>query len=325
MKLKDINYQPLENMKGAWSRAMRDLFKLPPPITIVIVIAITLVSAIYIGQFSIWLAVIVFSFVSKKVVDYKNRAWKAFAVANGWTFTPMPFATERFVPPSLAGAGRSRRLSDVVHASFEGHNCDLFMYQFTTGSGKNSHTYYYTVARVALAKPFPHLILDNKKTWAIHNRGNASQKISLEGDFDKYFSFYSQPNEHINALSIVTPDIMQTLLTKNQFQDIEIADSYLYFMVVSDQRTATRLAGLLESVDALSDEIAHKAKTFQQNTSGQTPALAEFAVANLGASKSRDAVGHTMWGATLLVAFLPFIVAVILGIFIAIIKLRANI
>lgn len=81
--------------------------------------------------------------------------------------------------------------------------------------GLCERTHHYAVARVALGKPFQHIMLDSKNSKAIKQRGNASDSVNLEGDFSNYFSLYFSKNDHINALNVITSDVMQTLIDTN--------------------------------------------------------------------------------------------------------------
>lgn len=105
--------------------------------------------------------------------------------------------------------------------------------------------------------------MDSKYSRALKKRGEAVDVARLEGDFNKYFSLYFRKDDQINALSIITPDIMKTLIDFNTNQDIEVIDENLFFMSYADQRNANVLPSLFKSVDALANEIRHKSKTIR--------------------------------------------------------------
>jgi hypothetical protein len=58
---------------------------------------------------------------------------------------------------------------------------------------------------------------------------DASQRITFEGDFSKYFAVYSPKTYEQSAVNVLAPDIMETLLKHAARCDIEIIDNYLYF------------------------------------------------------------------------------------------------
>ena len=81
------------------------------------------------------------------LADKKRReALRALAGELGFTF----LRTDAELPDRLAGLqlfkrGRSRRATNVLEGTAQGIEVALFDYQYTTGSGKNSHTYRQTV------------------------------------------------------------------------------------------------------------------------------------------------------------------------------------
>ncbi len=312
--LDQVDYGPLKDLDKAWSQTLRQVLFLPVANAFLAGAVLLSLVAVYFQQFYVifYVGLLLCSWLGKKVSDYKARMWQQFAAANGWQVVDDD-APDFFIPPGLADVGHSRTLSPVVHAEFDGFECDLFLYQFTTGSGKSSVTHFYTIAEVELARPFPHLILDSKVTRTLQQRGDALQFIKLEGDFDKYFSLYCRANEQIDALSIITPDVMQTLIDANQPQDIEIMDQYLYFICAQDERSFQAMPLLLRSVDALASQIAHKSQTITYAAEGMpaagtlSPSVTTYLES--GRKAPRNIAIMTFW-----VLVLPALVIVIMGV-----------
>ena len=78
---------------------------------------------------------------------------------------------------------------------------------------------------VSLPTYLPQLYLDNRKGQTVVGARYfipQDQRIGLEGDFDGYFTFYAPKQYQILALSIITPDIMQTLINTAYKYDVEI-------------------------------------------------------------------------------------------------------
>jgi len=44
----------------------------------------------------------------------------------------------------------------------------------------------------------------------------------LEGDFNDYFKLRLRKGQEVDALAIIAPDIMQTLISYNKGEDIEL-------------------------------------------------------------------------------------------------------
>jgi len=262
-KLNEINYRSLSLMKSAWSQTVREVFMIPLWLFVVLLLIISVLLAFVLREYSIYFGIIIYAYLASKVVRQKAKIWKNFALDNGWQYFRLDQSDYSYIPPGLYGVGNNTRIYDVVNAVFEGHVCDVYMLQFTTGSGKNRQVHYYTIARVRLQRPFPHIILDSKKSRALQSRGHATDSVKLEGEFNDNFSLYFDKNDQVNALSVITPDVMQTLIASNTAQDIEIIDNNIFFMIHSDVRSAEYIPILFASVDALSDEIEHKSQTIQ--------------------------------------------------------------
>jgi len=274
MTIDKIDFAPLEDSKNAVKLAAKQLFKAKRSQIIMILIFVLVMMALWYGfkndvgvvasdflNASFFCGVAVTVLVIYKAKKIKEIAWRQFAIANGWHIDPA-LAFESLIPPTISSSGHSRKPSEVITAEFENHVCRLLTYEFTVGHGKSSHTYYFTLAVINLGEPFPHIILDSKKNFGgIRKIPFGYQDVKLEGDFHTYFKLFMRPGEHIDVLSIIAPDVMQTLIDANQQQDIEIYGSNLYFVGINDHRNPAGMKFLLRSVDKLTDEFVHKAKT----------------------------------------------------------------
>lgn len=91
---------------------------------------------------------------------------------------------------------------------------------------------------IQLPRAVPNLILDSHKNdeafVGLPFRPSESQRIELEGDFDQYFSLYVHKNDTTEALSLITPDVMQTLKDRADGVDILFRDNTLYLITVEN-------------------------------------------------------------------------------------------
>ena len=60
---------------------------------------------------------------------------------------------------------------------------------------------------------------------------DASQALSLEGDFDRYFTLYCPRDFEQDALYVFTPDLMALLIDEATPFDVEIVDKWMFFYV----------------------------------------------------------------------------------------------
>lgn len=126
-------------------------------------------------------------------------------------------------------------LSNIVISSL---NCRIFTSEsFSPKSGERANNMsageQSLVLEISLPKIFPHLLLDSHKNdrrrlSSINRAYETSQKLSLEGNFDKYFDFYAPSGLQVNALVILAPNAMQILMNTLVPYDIEFLYDKIY-------------------------------------------------------------------------------------------------
>jgi hypothetical protein len=104
----------------------------------------------------------------------------------------------------------------------------------------------------------PHIYLDSLRSGGrdVAAVFDASQRISLEGDFDTYFNVFVPRQYEAVALSILTPDVMETLQKYASDYDVEIYGDHL--RVISNHKvlkSADAQASMLEVADKIIKEI----------------------------------------------------------------------
>lgn len=274
--IKTIDYTPLEENWNALFGAT-----LPKAITTIFLISIfAIVVLISFGM--VWPSVIstilfmpLMSYLVGRYIKSKNDALHTFAKKNGWTVTPKHEVTLDMIPPGLTSVGHLDRMQVAIRAVFGNHLCDLVMFDFTSTNRDSSNTPndIITVARVILPRQFPHIILDGKYVHVSLSRGNATTRVKLHRNFEKKYSMYYNENEHIDALSVITPDVMEALVSIGGDLEIEIFGNNLYFIGTSSRLDPFVMEKLLQAVHQLADEIAHKAKTIKYHNTVQLETL----------------------------------------------------
>lgn len=278
----DVNYSPLTNYNQAFGLGVKSMIKNKHYLLLLGLGLLVLVGTIVAKHGIGWgIFIVAAEFIGFSVLEMQKAQkamWVDFAAVNGWPVVTSGL-TGNYVPLSLSYQGHSKNCSPVVEATIDNTKWHIFEYNYTVGSGRNSHTYYFTVVQVKLAKKLPYIALDSKKnTSGLRNYPEGTQKVSLEGDFDKYFTLMSQVGANIDVLSIITPDVMQTLIDCEQQQDIEIIDDNAYFIAANDQRNARSLQLLMVSVDKLLEELQHRVSSLSYdstqvfNVNGKTAA-----------------------------------------------------
>lgn len=187
-----------------------------------------------------------------------------FASANGMSFVPT-FASPG-LPGMIFGIGSSRLSSDLVRGQ-QPRFVEFANYQYTTGSGKNRTTHRWGYVAIKLDVPLPHIVLDATSNNSLFGSNlpatfDKDQKLSLEGDFDRFFSLYCPEGYERDALYLFTPDIMARFIDNAAALDVEIVDDWLFLYgkrEFSSLDPAT-WAWLFSVVAALLDKFAQWAR-----------------------------------------------------------------
>src|SRR5690606_410461 len=130
-------------------------------------------------------------------------------------------------------------------------------YRYTTGSGKNRTTHTWGYVAVKLDVPLPNIVLDARGNNTLGSNLPASfsedQRLSLEGDFDRYFTLYCPRGYEADALYLFTPDIMARFIDHAAEMDVEIVDDwmFLYMRRKASTTDAATWAWLFGTVGAL--------------------------------------------------------------------------
>lgn len=164
--------------------------------------------------------------------------------------------------PAYSGAifdhGDSRSITDAVILT---DGTELGNYTYTTGSGKSRSEHHWGYTRVKLSRRLPHMLLDAKSNNLFGKISNlpqsfGEQTLSLEGDFDKYFTLYVPDNYQRDALYVLTPDVMAALIDAGQNYDVEIIDDQLFiYGPVIDLTVRSNIEQVLNVVDKIGTEL----------------------------------------------------------------------
>ncbi len=97
---------------------------------------------------------------------------------------------------------------------------------FYAGSGVLAH---YTVFRVKLRRTVPYLVFDSRQARGKHLQSvySGSQKLSLDTNLDDYFETYSSRHYQIEALSFITPEVIEAMIGLRDC-DIEFVEDNLF-------------------------------------------------------------------------------------------------
>lgn len=181
-----------------------------------------------------------------------------FARANGLVFSPMDPSPS--YPGAIFQIGSDRQSVEHFRTA-EGRFLDLGNFRYTTGSGKNRTTRTWGFMALELDRRLPHMVLDAKSNNGLFGGTNLptffhkEQILSLEGDFDRYFTLYCPKEYERDALYVFTPDLMALLIDEVAPFDVEIVDDWMFVYSqaafdVMNPATFERLFRIVETVGA---------------------------------------------------------------------------
>ncbi|WP_144874965.1 hypothetical protein [Microbacterium sp. 1.5R] len=142
---------------------------------------------------------------------------------------------DRIEEPPLPGlifqTGSGRVSTDVLRGTSP-RFVEFGNYQYTTSNGKQSQTHKWGYVAVKLDVPLPNILLDalgnNTLGSSLAGGFRRDQRLSLEGDFDRYFSLYCPSGYETDALYLFTPDVMARFIDHAAELDVEIVDDWLF-------------------------------------------------------------------------------------------------
>ena len=171
------------------------------------------------------------SIYSKAYNKIKGQFMEEFGNSIGFAYV------RSIEPESVSGrlfkTGHDQTISDVLIGTYQDIPMRIFSLSFTVGSGKNSHTYSYTVFEATYAETMPDILLFSKaEQSAVSDWFSEDETIELEGDFNKYFKLRAPKGREQEAFQIFTPDIMAELIDKAKEVSFEFVGNKLYIYAV---------------------------------------------------------------------------------------------
>ena len=177
-----------------------------------------------------------------------------FANANGMAFAAS--VIEPGYPGVIFHSGKRREATDVMAALSEPF-FELGNYRYF-GSQNERQRNEWGFVRIRLQRRIPHLMLI-PTTGKVKSRlpvvFSRDQVLSLEGDFDRYFTLYAPKEYERDALYVLSPDLMVLLMDNAAPFTIEIVDDWMFVYSTKpfdmrDPSTYDRLGRIIAVVGA---------------------------------------------------------------------------
>ena len=192
---------------------------------------------------------------------------EAFAAANDLAYTAQGAAPD--LPGAIFHAGLTRWTYGCL-ASTSGRFVEVGNLGYTIPAGRTTTTETWGFVAMRLDRPLPHILLestanDQDSTGALPVSVDRSQRLSLEGDFDKHFTLYAPADYEVDALYIFAPDLMALLIDEVGVSHVEIIDDWL-FVYSPDDFTRLDAAGyqrLYRMIDLLQAKALRQTREYR--------------------------------------------------------------
>jgi hypothetical protein len=210
-------------------------------------------------------------------VSWRQRVQRSrFADANGLSYAPVAAGINY---PGIIFAAPERGTRFDVFTVKSGRRIQFGNYRRSRSSFEGAAVRW-GYLMIELDRRLPHMVLISKGgrrqgPVPLGVKFQRSQAMSLEGDFDRYFTLYAPREYERDALYVFTPDLMALLIDRVAQFDVEIVDNWLFFY--SRQPFDFSKRSVHRKVAALTRLVGFKAMN-------QTAAYADSAVGHPGAN-----------------------------------------
>lgn len=211
------------------------------------------------------LLLIILAFIARAIyqIYVKSKKFKRLSRVREWQ--PIddddPILKD-FVPDFLRIHNRAEEYSTAYLARLNNLNIVFFHYLFTEvefyrNMPEEEKPKSYTLCAVELPQTFDPILALTHHSLSLF-AGSDLEKIKLEGDFNEYFSVLIPKDSEVDALSILTPDVMAIMMDNGQDMDLNINGHYVILSTRHDYLQVDKIDILLSYMYKLSNKLIQK-------------------------------------------------------------------
>ncbi|MBB5631779.1 hypothetical protein BKA04_000002 [Cryobacterium mesophilum] len=221
-------------------------------------------------------AVVALFFITRRALSIRLVRMSRFAAANGFAYSVNAGVPD--YPGAIFGIGSARSIPERLSRATK-PTVDVGDLRYTTGSGKNRKVHNWGYIAIRLDRMLPQMVLDATSNNFLGTNlpvtFSRDQKLSLEGDFDRYFTLYCPREYEADALYVFTPDLMARLVDEAATLDVEIVDDWMFLYSESpfDLAEPATLARIFRIVDTVGTRTLDRTERYADSRVGDsTPA-----------------------------------------------------
>jgi len=206
--------------------------------------------------------------VYKLKKQFEAAFLEEFALANGYSFNQAGTVDETY--GSIFRVKGRQSVSDVITGQYSGSDLRIFLYEDVIGYGRYQQKYQDTVIELDFHGELPDLLMVNNQSHFGHLNIAGSfgikNKISLEGDFNKYFTLYAPQGNEVEALEVFSPDTMALMEDESKHYTVEFAGNRIYIYANGFVSTTDNLTQLFRLAKKLIEKLAPLASRLKNDS-----------------------------------------------------------
>jgi hypothetical protein len=204
-----------------------------------------------------------------RAMSSMGAAMRTFATDNDMAYSEndKPQYETQF-QPAVSKLGMFERNEQVVSGTYNGYPFETYVHTFRHPFDNRLNRVATRVYHIKLPKVLPHIFVSNRQADSkyfsnLMRHFDNDQRIHLEGNFEDLFTTYTHRRTATEALSILAPNVMQTLVDSNHAFDVEIVGDNLYLysddylVVPEDMKDGFR------ALDKLLGHLEHRLKSWK--------------------------------------------------------------
>ncbi len=265
-KLNELERRPNAKVLIAVALSIFTIFLFSPIAGVSANSAAIWVSLQLLSLFSIFAVWLIITINKRKFNKQRSVIFQSFAKDNNFSYLETKELT-RSSSGTIFRIGSNKKKQHIIDGTFSNLPFSTYQYSYVVGSGKSRRKIDLQVFELTLPRLMPHMVIDSLIEQG-NNRGStlpisfdSSQKITLEGDFHKYFALYAPDKYAVSALTILAPDAMEALMQFATMCDIEIIDNKIYFYWPETVNKRDEYQNMFNTVGSVMLEIQKKLTT----------------------------------------------------------------
>ena len=201
----------------------------------------------------------------------RRKMWAEFVQELGQSigFSYAATATPDTVTSKLLSIGRDVVITDVLSGSYKDIPVRMYTYLYIVGAGKQSTSYTFLIFEVTFQGTMPEIFIASKFHFLNGfppETMSMGKLLKVEGDFNTYFYPLVLENKEIEALELLTPDVMAGLIDRVSKISLEFSGNKMYiYSRMSSINSTTDMQAKLELVEYLSVLCKRNASEIKDN------------------------------------------------------------